>query len=92
MIGILYIAGLPFEKLFFISYCLAAVWISIAFFRARLGGKFLIGKTIGPLLAGICLIDLAILNSMHLVTVSTLVIFLILFALAWIAQRYMPAT
>ncbi|MBH54216.1 MAG: hypothetical protein CMI18_07700 [Opitutaceae bacterium] len=92
MIGIFYIAGPPFEKLFPISYCLAALWISIAFSMARKGGTFVIEKTIGPLLAGICLIDLAILNSMHLVTVSTLGIFLVLFALAWIAQRYVPAT
>ena len=92
MIGILFLAGPPYEKLFPISFCLLALWISITFSRARSSGKLVIGKTIGPLLAGICLIDLAILNSMHLVTVPTLGIFVALFVVAIIAQRFVPAS
>jgi 4-hydroxybenzoate polyprenyltransferase len=92
MIGALCLAGPPFETLFPISYCLAALWIALTFSRARKTGKLIIGKTIGPLLAGICLIDLAILNSMHLVSVTTLGLFLVFFFLALLAQRFVPAT
>ena len=92
MIGALYVAGPPYEKLFPISFCLAALWIAMTFSRAHKSGTFIVGKTIGPLLAGICLIDLAILNSMHLVSFLTLGLFLGFFAFALLAQRYIPAT
>ena len=91
-IGSLYLAGPPFERLFPISYCLAALWMAMTFSRARKSGTLIVGKTIGPLLAGICLIDLAILNSMHLVSFFTMGLFLGFFALALVAQRYVPAT
>ena len=92
MIGALYVAGPPYEKLFPLSFCLAALWMAMTFSRARSSGTFIVGKTIGPLLAGICLIDLAILNSMHLVSFLTMGLFLGFFALALLAQRYVPAT
>lgn len=92
MIGTLFLADPPFETRFLISYCLAALWIALTFSRARKTGKLIIGKTIGPLLAGICLIDLAILNSMHLVSITTLGLFLVFFFLALLAQRFVPAT
>ncbi|MCZ6675085.1 MAG: UbiA family prenyltransferase [Verrucomicrobia bacterium] len=92
MIGTLYLAGPPFEDLFPISYCMAALWLAWTFSRARKSGKLILGKTIGPLLAGICLIDLAILNSMHLVSFPVMGLFLAFFLLALIAQRYVPAT
>ena len=92
MIGALYVAGPPFETLFPVSFCLAALWMAMTFSRARKSGTFIVGKTIGPLLAGICLIDLAILNSMHLVSFLTMGLFLSFFALALLAQRYVPAT
>ena len=92
LIGALYLAGPPFERLFPISYCLAALWMALTFSRARKSGHLIIGKTIGPLLAGICLIDLAILNSMHLVSFSIIGLFLVFFAVALTAQRFVPAT
>lgn len=92
LIGALYMAGTSLESLFPISFCLAVVWMTMTFFRARKTGAFIVGKTIGPLLAGICLIDLAILNSMHLVSFLTMGLFLSFFALALLAQRFVPAT
>ena len=92
IIGALYSAGPPYKTLFPISIGLAVLWIAMTFLRARKSGTFIVGKTIGPLLAGICLIDLAILNSMHLVNLLTMGIFLCFFAFALLAQRYIPAT
>jgi hypothetical protein len=92
MIGALYLAGPPFERMFPISFCLAALWMAWTFSKARKSGKLILGKTIGPLLAGICLIDLAILNSMHFVTFPIMGLFLGCFLIAILAQRYIPAT
>lgn len=92
MVGTLYLAGPSFEHLFLLSYCLAALWVAWTFSNARKSGKFILGKTIGPLLAGICLIDLAILNSMHLVNFPLMGLFLGFFLLAILAQRFVPAT
>ena len=90
--GLLYQAWPKLEPLFPISFCLAVLWLTLTFWRASRSGKFILGKTIGPLLAGICLIDLAILNSMHVVGFATMGLFLAFFAMALVAQRFVPAT
>lgn len=67
-------------------------WIWLAFSKATVKGRLIVGKTIGPLLAGICLVDWAILSGMRqfsLMTGGTLMAF---FLIALIAQRRIPAT
>jgi 4-hydroxybenzoate polyprenyltransferase len=69
-----------------------AAWIAYAFRRADSGGKLIVGKTIGPLLAGICLVDWAVLSTMHAFSIASLVAFLAFFIMALIAQRRIPAS
>lgn len=92
MIGSLYLAGPPFGIYFPLSFCLPALWMAWTFSQARKSGQLILGKTIGPLLAGICLIDLAIVNSMHLISYPVVALFLVFFLIALLAQRYIPAS
>ncbi|HCR28738.1 MAG TPA: hypothetical protein DIV79_01810 [Opitutae bacterium] len=69
-----------------------AAWIGYAFKRANAGGRLIVGKTIGPLLAGICLVDWAVLSTMHALSVPTLFAFVAFFVVALIAQRRIPAS
>ena len=92
MAGAFYIAGPHYDTPFLIAFCLAALWIAATFYRARETGTFVTGKVVGPLLAGICLIDLAILNSMYLMNISILGLFVGFFVFALMAQRVIPAT
>jgi len=69
-----------------------AAWIAYAFRRANSGGKLIVGKTIGPMLAGICLVDWAVLSTMHPFSISALVAFVAFFIMALIAQRSIPAS
>lgn len=72
-------------------FCLAA-WIVYAFRKAAAGGRLIVGKTIGPLLAGICLVDGAVFSTMHAFSTSTLFAFVAFFIVALIAQRRIPAS
>jgi len=69
-----------------------AAWIVYAFRKAAAGGRLIVGKTIGPLLAGICLVDGAVFSTMHAFSTSTLFAFFVLFIVALIAQRRIPAS
>lgn len=67
-------------------------WIARSFLRARVNGALIIGKTIGPLLASIPLLDLLILSTLGLATQSHLIVFALLFAATTAAQRFIPAS
>ncbi len=71
---------------------LFASWVWWAFWRANIGTRLILGKTIGPLLAGICLLDLAILCCVRPFSASLTGTLLTFFVLALIAQRRIPAT
>lgn len=90
--GTIFAASPYYKKFFLISFFITIIWFVIIFYRARETGTFVSKKTIGPLLAGICLVDLAILSSMHSVNLPTLGLFLGFFILALLAQRFVPAT
>ena len=92
LIGSLYLAGPPFGIYFPVTFCLPALWIAWSFSHARKEGKLILGQTVGPLLAGICLIDLAIVNSMNLVSFTLMGFFLVFFFTSLLAQRYIPAS
>ncbi|EDY84847.1 prenyltransferase, UbiA family [Verrucomicrobiia bacterium DG1235] len=68
------------------------VWQARTFLRARVDGQLVIGKTIGPLLASIPLLDLLILSTLSLATQTHLIIFATLFALTTATQRLIPAS
>lgn len=70
----------------------AAAWIGTAFLRARASGRFAPGRAIGPLLAGIPLIDLLALSALGLANPSVAAPFAAFFAIALIAQRAIPAS
>lgn len=67
-------------------------WNALAFFRAREGNQLIIGKTIGPLLASLPLLDLLILSTLGFVTQPHLIIFTLLFALTTTFQRVIAPT
>ena len=69
-----------------------AGWIYFAFSKAKVNGRLIAGKTIGPLLAGICLVDWAILSSMRQFSLTTGGFLVAFFLFAVIAQRRIPAT
>lgn len=69
-----------------------AGWIYFAFSKAKVNGRLIAGKTIGPLLAGICLVDWAILSSMRQFSLTTGGFLVAFFLFAIIAQRRIPAT
>ena len=72
-------------------FCLAA-WIVYTFRKAATGGRLIVGKTIGPLLAGICLVDWAVLSTMHTFSIPAMVAFVGFFILAVVAQQRIPAS
>ncbi len=92
LIAVIYVAGPPYNPTFPLYLLLLALWMALTFSKARATGQLIVGKTIGPLLAGICLMDLAILSSMHLVAVPILGTILGFFVIAIIAQKRIPAT
>jgi hypothetical protein len=92
LIGVIYLAGPPYFPAFPVYLLILTLWMARTFSSARASGQFIVGKTIGPLLAGICLMDLAILSSMHLVALPILGLLLTFFVIALIAQRRIPAT
>ena len=67
-------------------------WFFFAFSKAKVAGHLIVGKTIGPLLAGICLVDWAILSVMRQFSLITGVTLMAFFVIAIIAQRRIPAT
>lgn len=74
------------------ALALFLAWNARSFLRARVGGQLIIGKTIGPLLASIPLLDLLILASLGLTSQTHLIVFAALFALTITAQRFIPAS
>lgn len=70
----------------------AGGWIGFSFWHASSGGRLVIGRTIGPLLAGICLVDWAILSSMRQFSLTVGGTLMAFFIVAIIAQRRIPAT
>ena len=71
---------------------MAAGWMLYVFRGAMAYGRLKIGKTIGPLLAGICWVDLAILGSLGYASVEVGLGFVSFFLLALAAQRFIPAS
>lgn len=69
-----------------------AGWIYFAFSKAKVNGRLIVGKTVGPLLAGICLVDWAILSGMSQFSLMTGGSLMAFFLIAIIAQRRIPAT
>ncbi|MBK1880020.1 UbiA family prenyltransferase [Pelagicoccus mobilis] len=74
------------------ALALFIAWMARSFLRARVDGQLIIGKTIGPLIASIPLLDLLILSSLNLATQTHLIIFASLFALTTAAQRFIRAS
>ncbi len=71
---------------------LMGAWIGLSFLKARAEGRLIVGRTIGPLLAAIPLLDLLVLSSLgfaQAVHAATLAAF---FAIAIAAQRLIPAS
>jgi len=75
-----------------LTVAMAAGWILYAFRGAMAYGRLKVGKTIGPLLAGICWVDLAILGSLGYASVGVALGFIAFFLLALAAQRFIPAS
>lgn len=69
-----------------------AAWIAYVFYAAKRSGTMIIGKAIGPLLAGICLLDLAILASFATIGWAVAVGFIAFFVAALLAQKSIPAS
>ena len=90
--GALYLAIPKFDVTVVGALALALAWMLFAFFKARSGGSLIVGKMIGPLLAGICLIDLAIMAAAHQFSLTAAGSLLAFFMIAMIAQRRIPAT
>ncbi len=74
------------------ALALFIAWNARSFFRARVDGQLVIGKTIGPLLASIPLLDLSILATLGFAQQGHLILFATLFALTTAAQRFIPAS
>ncbi|MBT5167531.1 MAG: UbiA family prenyltransferase [Opitutales bacterium] len=92
LVGAVCLANPEFDTAFTGGILMAVGWMLWALFRARVGGKLIVGKMIGPLLAGICLIDLAIIAAEDKFSLTVGGILLAFFVIALIAQRRIPAT
>ncbi len=75
-----------------LTVAVAAGWMLYVFRGAMAHGRLKVGKTIGPLLAGICWVDLAILGSLGYASVAVVFGFAAFFLLALAAQRFIPAS
>jgi len=75
-----------------VGVAMCGAWIGYAFWNAGRSGQMIVGKAIGPLLAGICLLDGSIIASMRQITVTTSLTLLAFFVIALVAQRRIPAT
>ncbi len=75
-----------------ITVGMVAGWMTYVFRGAMVNGQLMVGKTIGPLLAGICWVDLAILGCMGYASIEVGVGFAAFFLLALVAQRFIPAS
>lgn len=71
---------------------LLIAWIALVFLRAKNDQGFSAGKTIGPLLAAIPLMDLLALSCFGFATYPHMLIFCAFFAIAIVAQRVIPAS
>ena len=67
-------------------------WIGLSFLKARAGGRLVVVRTIGPLLAAIPLVDLLTLSSFGFATAKHLAIFAGFFIIAVFAQRAVAAS
>ncbi len=76
----------------FFGLLIVGGWFFFAFSKAKVEGRLIVGKMIGPLLAGICLVDWAILSAMRQFSLITGVTLMAFFVIAIIAQRRIPAT
>ncbi len=90
--GAVYLASQSFGGVFLACLLIAGAWIGWAFLRARANGTLIVGKTIGPLLAGICLVDLLIISSLNQFSLTIGGSLMAFFGVALIAQRRIPAT
>ncbi len=84
--------GIPKPGLHLLTIGLLVVWMVYVFRRAVVEVNFIAGKTIGPLLAGICLVDLAILGSLGMVSVTAGTGIMVFFIAALLSQRIIPAS
>jgi 4-hydroxybenzoate polyprenyltransferase len=92
LVGAVYLASPELDATVGGGILLAVAWMLWAFFRARAGRQLIVGKMIGPLLAGICLIDLAIIAAEHKFSLTVGGSLMAFFVIALIAQRRIPAT
>ncbi len=89
--GIGWLEG-EFDGVAAFSIAVCGGWVVWVFFKARATGKLIVGKMIGPLLAGICLVDWMILSSWLSHSWVASGMFLAFFLVALVAQRRIPAT
>lgn len=92
LIGAISLMTDRFEASALVALAAVATWILWTYMRAKASGRLIVGKMIGPLLAGICLVDWLILSVelSHSWVASGM--FLAFFLVALIAQRRIPAT
>ncbi|MDQ8186692.1 UbiA family prenyltransferase [Pelagicoccus sp. SDUM812002] len=74
------------------ALALFVAWNVRSFLRARVHNQLIIGKTIGPLLASIPLLDVLILATLGLAGQTHFILFATLFAITTAAQRFIPAS
>lgn len=75
-----------------LTVAMVAGWMFHVFRGAMVDGHLKVGKTIGPLLAGICWVDLAILGSLGYASIAVGAGYAALFLMALTAQRFIPAS
>ena len=92
-------AGIPlvylvsyFETQGIATGALLLAWIALSLYKARTGTSLVPGKSIPPLLAGICLLDLALLGAFAAPYFAQAATFAAFFALTLIFQRFIPAS
>mgnify|MGYP001241280375 CR=1 FL=1 len=76
----------------FLSFGALVGWIYFAFSKSKVNDRLIVGKTIGPLVAGICLVDWTILSGMRQFSLTTVGFLVAFFLIAIIGQRSIPAT
>ena len=91
-IGAIYLMTDRFEAGGLIAWLALSAWIFWTYTRAKASGQLIVGKMIGPLLAGICLVDWLILSAQLSHSWVASGMFLAFFLVALIAQRRIPAT
>ena len=86
------ILGLQNPGFELLAVALVAAWMFHVFRGATADGHLKVGKTIGPLLAGICWVDLAILACLGFASVAVGAGYAAFFLMALTAQRFIPAS